>query len=85
MAGNSDQICVCVHADYEKVPCQVAGFVPTGDGPDEFSRHRFIPKSQDRGVSLAAAYALAAAEEALTSARWMPDDNLGLERTGTSE
>ena len=76
---------LCVCSGYEQIPCQVAGYVPCGDGPDEFSRRRFIPKSQDRGVSMAAAYALAAAEEALTSARWKPEDKLGLERTGTAE
>ena len=62
----------------------MAGFVPCGEGPDEFSRQRFVPKSLDRGVSMASAYALAAAEEALTSAGWKPEDDLGLQRTGTS-
>ncbi|KAK7087767.1 3-oxoacyl-[acyl-carrier-protein] synthase, mitochondrial-like [Littorina saxatilis] len=67
---------------YEQVPCQVAGLVPCGEESDTFNRQRYVPKSQDRGISLASAFALAAAEEALTCAGWKPQDESELERTG---
>ncbi|KAK7481572.1 hypothetical protein BaRGS_00027221 [Batillaria attramentaria] len=67
---------------YDKIPCQVAGHVPHGDAEDEFNWKRFIPKEHNRGMSLAAAYAVAAAEEALTTANWKPEDEALRARTG---
>ncbi|KAL8577544.1 hypothetical protein ACOMHN_023517 [Nucella lapillus] len=67
---------------YDQIPCQVVGRVPCGEGSDEFSLQRVLSKSGDRGVTLAAAFALAAAEEALTMAGWKPDSERERERTG---
>ncbi|XP_076472975.1 3-oxoacyl-[acyl-carrier-protein] synthase, mitochondrial-like isoform X2 [Babylonia areolata] len=68
--------------EYEQIPCQVVGRVPCGEAPDEFSRQRVLPSSGARGVTLATAFALAAAEEALTLARWKPQSETERERTG---
>lgn len=67
---------------FDQIPSKVGGYVPHGEGPTEFCRKRYIPKEHDRGMSQAAAYAVAAAEEALTEAKWKPKDDASLERTG---
>jgi 3-oxoacyl-[acyl-carrier-protein] synthase II len=69
-------------AGYEQVPCQVAGLVPRGDGPGQFNRRDFVPKAQDRGVTTAGAYALAATQEALNNAGWKPRSAEDCQRTG---
>lgn len=67
---------------YDQIPCKVVGYVPHGIGAGEFNREVTVPSARDRGVSQAAAYALAAAEEALTSSGWKPQKDAQLERTG---
>lgn len=69
-------------AGYDQIPCKVVGYVPHGIGAGEFNREVTVSSARDRGVSQAAAYALAAAEEALTGSGWKPQKDAQLERTG---
>ncbi|XP_038062336.1 3-oxoacyl-[acyl-carrier-protein] synthase, mitochondrial-like [Patiria miniata] len=57
---------------YEKIPCQVAGYVPKGDGVGQFQASKTVSSSEQRTMSDASVFALAAAEEALTQAKWTP-------------
>lgn len=64
------------------IPCQVAGVVPRGSNPGELNLDEYIPPSDQRVMSLASAYALVAADEALRDADWKPQTTLDKQRTG---
>ncbi|XP_063220960.1 3-oxoacyl-[acyl-carrier-protein] synthase, mitochondrial isoform X2 [Bacillus rossius redtenbacheri] len=69
---------------YGKLPCQVAALVPTGPGPGQLHISRCFSKSELRSMSLATAYALVAADEALRAADWAPQEEEELCRTGVA-
>ncbi|OXU28643.1 hypothetical protein TSAR_011607 [Trichomalopsis sarcophagae] len=70
--------------DYEKLPCRVAAVVPKGDGPNELDFKTRFTTSELRTMCPATAYALIAAEEALTDANWKPEDEDDKRDTGVA-
>jgi len=67
---------------FKNIPCRVAGLVPVGKGKHEFNREVEYTRQRAKEVSLATAYALKAAEEALTQANWRPTDKASQCRSG---
>ncbi|XP_064620901.1 3-oxoacyl-[acyl-carrier-protein] synthase, mitochondrial-like [Lineus longissimus] len=65
---------------FEKIPCQVAGYVPA----NELNIEQLIPKSELREMSMGSIYALAAANEALEDADWHPFTDEEKEYTGVA-
>ncbi|XP_074641291.1 3-oxoacyl-[acyl-carrier-protein] synthase, mitochondrial-like [Tubulanus polymorphus] len=57
---------------FEKIPCQVAGYVPRGTGESLLNLEEHFSKRQLKEMSLGSAYAVVAAGEALSHARWSP-------------
>ncbi len=75
--------------DASDLPCQIACQVPwiTGRGGGEGDPHAFDPDryasaKERRRIDEFILYALAASEEAVEDAGWMPEDDAGRERTG---
>lgn len=61
---------------WDKIPSQVAGFVPRGKEPGEFDQERDFPSSERRAMSLGMKFGMMAAEEALSDANWLrPEHN----------
>lgn len=64
--------------EFKDLPSQVAGFVPTistGSSttqPGELDPYRYVDKSDSKMMSLDSVFAMAAATDALTDARWLP-------------
>lgn len=67
---------------YKDIPCKVAGRVPRGDNPGELNLDSYVSPADQRVMSLASAYALVAAAEALADARWKPQTVEEKQRTG---
>ena len=65
-------VCTGVRAGFKHSPCKVAGTVAMGKGAAQFDREKYFPKSKEREITLATAYAIKASEEALQHARWLP-------------
>lgn len=64
--------------EFKDLPCQVAGFVPTiatactSTQPGELDISKYVDKSDLRLMSQDSVFAMAAATDALTDARWLP-------------
>lgn len=72
--------------DYSSLPCQVAGIVPKGSGPGELNVRDHVSSSDERMMSMDSILALAASQEALSDARWLPhlQSEEDRDRTGIS-
>ena len=69
--------------DPERVTTQYACEVPLGDGADgTFNADEYMAPKEQRKVDTFILFGLAAAEQAVKDADWMPDDREDLERTG---
>lgn len=71
-------------SEYKDIPCKVAGKVPRGNNRGELNLDNFISPADQRVMSLASAYALVAAEEAMDDADWKPKTVEDKQRTGES-
>ncbi|XP_012265809.2 3-oxoacyl-[acyl-carrier-protein] synthase, mitochondrial [Athalia rosae] len=69
---------------YEKLPCKIGAQVPRGKEPNELDINSLFSNSQLRTMSMATAYALVAAEEALRDADWKPEKESEREETGVA-
>ncbi|XP_033641720.1 3-oxoacyl-[acyl-carrier-protein] synthase, mitochondrial-like [Asterias rubens] len=69
---------------YDKIPCQVAGYVPRGDKDGEFNITHFASSSEQRTMAEATVFALAATQEALTQAEWFPTTQKDMVATGVA-
>ncbi|KAL3856250.1 hypothetical protein ACJMK2_011025 [Sinanodonta woodiana] len=69
---------------FEQIPAKVAGYVPRGDNQGELTLEKYVNPADQRVMSLASAYSLVAAEEALTDANWKPDKEEDQIRTGVA-
>lgn len=70
--------------DVSSLPAHMAGLVPDcADDPEGLDVDGVISAKERRKVDLFTIYALAAAEEALTQANWMPESEAERERTAT--
>ncbi|XP_060075623.1 3-oxoacyl-[acyl-carrier-protein] synthase, mitochondrial-like [Ylistrum balloti] len=69
---------------FEGIPCKVAGFVPRGDNPGELQLKEYMSVQEQRITSQGYAYALVAAEEALTDAGWKPNTEEEKHSTGVA-
>jgi len=69
-------------AEYKDIPCKVAGSVPRGTSPGELILDEHVSPADQRVMSLASAYALVAAGEALTDAGWKPSTEEERHKTG---
>lgn len=67
-----------------QMPSQVVAGVPYGSAPGEFDAALWLQGKDSRSLAPFIAYALCAAEEALSDAKWHPQDSGELERTGVS-
>lgn len=70
--------------DYGKLPCKIAALVPKGNAPHELNIDSHFTKSELRTMCPATAYALIASEEALSDAKWTPDNENDKRDTGVS-
>uniref|UniRef100_A0A6B0VBH2 3-oxoacyl-[acyl-carrier-protein] synthase n=2 Tax=Ixodes ricinus TaxID=34613 RepID=A0A6B0VBH2_IXORI len=72
--------------EFDGIPSKIAGRVPTdaSQNPAAFSIDRFVSKSDLRSMTVATAYALAAAEEALADASWRPKTDAECQSTGVA-
>lgn len=70
--------------EYKDIPCKVAAFVPKGEKLGEFDGKTLFKNSDFKMMSLATAYALVAAAEAISNANWFPKDDESRERTGVA-
>ncbi|WAR03197.1 OXSM-like protein [Mya arenaria] len=74
-----------LHAtEFKEIPCRVAGYVPRGTSPGELNLDSHIPPADQRVMSLASAYALVAAEEALVDSGWKPRTEDDRHRAGVA-
>lgn len=67
---------------FDKIPSKVCGYVPRGHHPGQLNLDRVVPPGDQRHMSLASAYALAAANEALIQANWKPISEADQQRSG---
>lgn len=72
--------------DYSALPCQVIGTVPKGTEPGELNVRDHVSASDEREMSVDSILALAAADEALNDAHWLPhfQSEEDRDRTGVS-
>ncbi|WP_106744050.1 beta-ketoacyl-ACP synthase II [Yoonia maritima] len=69
--------------DPSKVTTQYACEVPLGDGTDgTFNADKYMEPKEQRKVDTFIMFGLAAAQQAIEDAGWMPEDRESLERTG---
>ena len=69
--------------DPEKVTTKYACEVPMGDGTDgSFDADKYLEPKEQRKVDTFILFGLAAAQQAVEDAGWMPEDRESLERTG---
>ncbi|XP_034946260.1 3-oxoacyl-[acyl-carrier-protein] synthase, mitochondrial isoform X2 [Chelonus insularis] len=71
-------------SEYKNLPCRVAALVPKGNGPGEINLNTIFSKSELRSMCVATAYALVAAEEALSDAEWKPINEEDKRNTGVA-
>ncbi|XP_064613449.1 3-oxoacyl-[acyl-carrier-protein] synthase, mitochondrial-like isoform X2 [Liolophura sinensis] len=69
---------------FDKIPSKVCGYVPRGHSPGQLNLDRIVPPADQRHMSLASAYALAAASEALIQANWKPISEADQRRSGVA-
>ncbi|XP_060608520.1 3-oxoacyl-[acyl-carrier-protein] synthase, mitochondrial-like [Ruditapes philippinarum] len=70
--------------EYDQIPCKVAGLVPRGNNPGELNLDDHISQADQRVMSLASAYAIVAADEAIKDADWKPKSAEEKQRTGVA-
>ncbi|MBN36716.1 MAG: beta-ketoacyl-[acyl-carrier-protein] synthase II [Rhodospirillaceae bacterium] len=68
--------------DTTDIPSKVAGQVPTGDAEGAFDIERYLAPKEARKMDDFIIYAVAAAQQAVEDADWMPEDEGERERTG---
>ncbi|PRY80347.1 3-oxoacyl-[acyl-carrier-protein] synthase II [Yoonia maritima] len=69
--------------DPSKVTTQYACEVPLGDGTDgTFNADKYMDPKEQRKVDTFIMFGMAAAQQAIEDAGWMPEDRESLERTG---
>jgi 3-oxoacyl-[acyl-carrier-protein] synthase II len=68
--------------DISDLPAKVAGMIPLGEAPGQFNIDAFASSKDRRRMGDFIVYALAAADEAVKDAGWMPEDEEARERTG---
>ena len=66
------KIVVVSRPEFSGIPCKVAGIVPRGDETGQLNLDDHMSRSERRIMSLASCYAMVAASEAMTQARWAP-------------
>ena len=64
-------------------PAQVAGIVPGAGEPLGFDADHWVPAKDQKKMDRFIAFAVAAAEQAITQAGWTPTDEASQERTAT--
>lgn len=69
---------------YKALPCRVAGIISRGESEGQFDVSKHFNKSALKTMAPASSLALIAAEEALTDAKWKPDDERLREKTGVT-
>ncbi|XP_068209791.1 3-oxoacyl-[acyl-carrier-protein] synthase, mitochondrial-like [Palaemon carinicauda] len=69
---------------YAPMPCRIAASVPKGNGEGELNISSHFSASDLRTITPAIAYALLAAEEAVSNAQWKPEDSKEQEQTGVA-
>ncbi|XP_054718062.1 3-oxoacyl-[acyl-carrier-protein] synthase, mitochondrial-like [Uloborus diversus] len=70
--------------EYESIPCKVAAYVPTGNEMGSLNVKDVFKPTELKTMSLATAYALVAAEEAILDANWLPNEELKQVTTGVA-
>lgn len=70
------------HIEVSDIASQVAGLVPRGDSPGAFNPDLYMAPKDQRKVDPFIVYALAAAQEAVESSGWTPQDEEAQNRTG---
>ncbi len=71
------------HFDPSGMPTQIACEIPLGDGSDgTFNASDWVTPKEQRKIDRFITYAIAAAEQAVRDADWLPEDVEELERTG---
>jgi 3-oxoacyl-[acyl-carrier-protein] synthase II len=68
--------------NYAKLSSRVAGLVPRGKADFELDLEKHFNKSDLRAIAPATAFALIAANEALTDANWFPEEETERDNTG---
>ena len=63
-------------------PCQIAGLIPFGDGPDQFNDENYIPAKELRRIDRFISFGIAAAAQAIADSGWHPTSDADLDRTG---
>ncbi|XP_075969843.1 3-oxoacyl-[acyl-carrier-protein] synthase, mitochondrial [Anticarsia gemmatalis] len=66
--------------EYSKLPCRVAGIIPS----DDEKVSKALSKSNLKSMAPATCLALVATAEALADANWMPESNIDKESTGVA-
>ncbi len=69
--------------DVSDLPSKIGGQPPLGDkSSGGFNADEYMPQKEQRKVDRFIVYGMAAAQEAIDDAGWIPDDEESLERTG---
>eukprot|EP00850_Spirogloea_muscicola_P010053 SM000058S18483 [mRNA] locus=s58:172875:176447:+ [translate_table: standard] len=68
----------------QQLPSRVAAFVPRAGGAGHFDENRWSSPQERKMIPQFVAYALCAASEALSDARWQPTQAADQERTGVA-
>ena len=74
------------HFDVSDIKSRIAGIIPRTDSENpangEFNPDLFVAPKERRKMDIFITYALAAAQEAVEDASWLPEDEGSLDRTG---
>ena len=68
--------------DVSDLPAKIGGQVPFGDGPGELDFDTIVAPKDQKKMDTFILYAIAASEEAIRDAGWMPTEDEEQERTG---
>ncbi|PKA66311.1 3-oxoacyl-[acyl-carrier-protein] synthase, mitochondrial [Apostasia shenzhenica] len=69
---------------YEQLASKVVAAVPCGKEVGEFDENRWLQSKDHKSIAKFISYALCSADEALTDAKWIPNEPESKERTGVS-